>query len=294
MIGVLEHRSIVRAAEVVSKLLWPNGFEDVGNRKHVAERFRHLLAAHGHPAVVQPVPAETIARGLALRAFVLVVRENQIQTTTMDIELRTEEGLGHSGAFEVPARTSAAPRRRPRGLSLLGRLPQREVTRIAFAHAGALALMNVIELVSRQCAVAREAQHIEVDVAFFRVRMPGCDESFDQLDHLGDMAGGARLGRGREHTELVVRPRERPLEGRGPFPPGPAGVARLVQDLVVDVGDVADEGDVVVLGGQPPAQDVECHSAANMADVRLTLHRCPAQVYRRVARDQGGEFPQGP
>ena len=43
------------------------------------------------------------------------------------------------------------------------------------------------------CAVLGEAQHVEVDVAVAGVGMPGVDQSLDQLDDLGDVAGGARF-----------------------------------------------------------------------------------------------------
>ena len=58
----------------------------------------------------------------------------------------------------------------------------------------------------------------------------------------------------------------------------------LDEDLVVDVGDIADESgrDAVVL--QPVAQDVEGDPVADVADVRRPLDGEPAQVDRRRAR----------
>src|SRR5699024_3223629 len=80
-----------------------------------------------------------------------------------------------------------------------------------------------------------------------------------------------------------------------PLPPGPTGLGRLVEDLVVDVGDVAHERHVqVVPVGQPAAQDVEGDAAADVADVRLALHGRPAQIDRGRAGDQWREITQGP
>ena len=63
----------------------------------------------------------------------------------------------------------------------------------------------------------------------------------------------------------------------------------LGQDLVVDVGDVADEVDVVAAGGQPAAQHVEVDRRAHVADVRLGLHGETADVDPRPALDEGDE-----
>src|SRR4051812_16012251 len=52
----------------------------------------------------------------------------------------------------------------------------------------------------------------------------------------------------------------------------------VVQDLVVDIGDVAREDDVVPTGGQPPAQNVESDGSPKVPDVRGCLHGRPAYV----------------
>src|SRR5699024_1280761 len=70
---------------------------------------------------------------------------------------------------------------------------------------------------------------------------------------------------------------------------------RLVQNLVVDVGDVAHERHVqAVPAGQPAAQHIEGDAAADVADMRLALHGRPAQVDRGRAGDQWREVTQGP
>ena len=56
-------------------------------------------------------------------------------------------------------------------------------------------------------------------------------------------------------------------------------MAGVVQDLVVDIGHVADVGDVVVAGRQPTPDDVESHSTANMPHVRRPLDGGAAYVH---------------
>lgn len=63
-----------------------------------------------------------------------------------------------------------------------------------------------------------------------------------------------------------------------PIPTTAGGIGRLVQDLVVDVGDVPDKQNVISAGAEPAAQHIEGHTAAHMSDMGQTLHGCPAQV----------------
>ncbi len=95
-------------------------------------------------------------------------------------------GVGHDGSPE------------------LGALPQREVALVALAGGDALALVHVVDPVAGQLAVVGQAQHVEVDVAAAGVGVPALDQPLDELDDLGDVPGGARLGRRRQHAQRVV------------------------------------------------------------------------------------------
>ena len=157
-LGELEHRPVMRAAQVIAQLGGPNPLQHSGNREHVAQRLAHLLAAHGDPAVVQPEPGERVARGLGLGDLVLVVREDQIHAAGVDVELGAEVRLAHRDALGVPAGAARAPRRRPRRLAGLRALPQREVALVALAGGDALALVDVVDLVAGQLAVVGQAR----------------------------------------------------------------------------------------------------------------------------------------
>ena len=218
--------------------------------------------------------------------------ENQIHSAAMDIEFAPRSS-GHRRAFQMPAGASAPPRRGPRRLVGFGALPQREVALIALAGSHSLALMDVVDLVSGQLAVFGVAQHVEIDVAAAGIGVAGLDQPLDQLHHLGHVAGGPRLPRWRQDTEGVVGGGERPLVGGRPFPPRPARRGGLVEDLVLDIGDVADECDVTAPRRQPAAQDVEGHAAAHMADVRQTLHGGAAKVDGDVPGPQRNEITHG-
>src|SRR5690606_4310673 len=85
---------------------------------------------------VQPVVDEGFAgRGLRLGDLVLVVGEDEVFATGMDIEGRTELGHAHGGAFDMPPRPSFTPGGGPDGadfvIYLLGGFPEGEVSDVA-------------------------------------------------------------------------------------------------------------------------------------------------------------------
>src|ERR671937_2130337 len=108
--------------------------DDLPDGERVAERLRHLLFAEIDEAVVNPVARERLMGGrLCLRDLTLVVREDEVLATPVDVEGVAEVAHRHRGALDVPPRTPGPPRTRPRRLVGLGRLPQREVARVSLA-----------------------------------------------------------------------------------------------------------------------------------------------------------------
>src|SRR6186713_2241282 len=78
---------------------------------------------------VQPRADERLPCGrLALGDLVLVVGEDQIDPTGMDVERRAEMSHAHRRAFDVPPRPALPDARRPRRLARLRSLPKCEVT----------------------------------------------------------------------------------------------------------------------------------------------------------------------
>src|SRR5690606_24071660 len=76
--------------------------------------------------------------------------------------------------------------------------------------------------------------------------------------------------------------------------PGAALFGRLRDDLVVDVGDVADEGDVEAAVLEPAAHDVEVQPRADVPDVGRRLHGGTTQVDRDATRLERGEVTDLP
>src|SRR5207249_1049957 len=87
-----------------------------------------------------------------LRALVGVVGKDQIDAAAVDVELGAQVAPRHGRALDVPARAARAPRRRPRRLTGLGRLPQREVERrpLLFTDIDARAGLELVERLLRE------------------------------------------------------------------------------------------------------------------------------------------------
>src|SRR5699024_4982167 len=156
---------------------------------------------------------------------------------------------------------------------------------------------HVVQALVAQLAVVGPRADVEVDVAAAvggRVGVTALDEGVDERDHLRDVTGRPRLvGRG-EDPEQLERLGGVALVAVAQGEPVGTGLRCLAQDLVVDVGDVADEGDVVPVAAHEPApQHVEGHGEAQVADVRGALRRQPADVHPHPTRGDGGEVALG-
>ena len=100
----------------------------------VPEGLPHLLPIDGDHVVVHPVAHHgfTSLRGLGLSDLTLMMGEDQVHATTMDVKLFAEILSSHGSALCMPAREAFAPRAGPAhdvlGLCLL---PESEVQRAA-------------------------------------------------------------------------------------------------------------------------------------------------------------------
>ncbi len=195
----------------------------------------------------------------------------------------------------MPAGAAASPRGLPAGLARFGALPEGEVAGVALVAfaVGVGGLHDLVRALVGQLPVGRVGADVEVDVAgtvVGGVCVPRVDEAPHQFDHLRHMAGGARLDGGRQAAQGVVGVGEGALVALAHLPPRDALPRRRRDDLVIDVGDVAAEGDLVAEVGQPSAQDVEVDSGADVTDVRGSLHRGTAQVQGGTPFAEWGEL----
>ncbi len=214
----------MRCGQVVAQLHRPDP-ERLDRRQvdHVADRLGHLRPVEVEQPVVHPEPGERQPGRLRLGELVLVVREHQVQPTTVDVELGPEVAPAHRRAFDVPARPATPPRRGPLGLDRLvglGALPQREVARVALGPVRPVRRrLHVAPASARRAGRTPEGAHVEVDVAGAVGRRVGVavrDQLRDQFVHLRHVPGRPRLVRRRQHPEPVVLRRTGSVRSRRP------------------------------------------------------------------------------
>ena len=155
--------------------------------------------------------AHDLATGcaVALSAFVLVVREPQVDSAGVDVDDVAEQRQAHRAAFGVPAGEPGAPRGVPDQLrALLGRLlPQCPVgvealCWVGFGHAVSGAQLG--ESVAAEFAVPGVGLSREVNRAVRSdVGVIGFHERGDQVNHEFDGFAGPRIVVGRPDVQGV-------------------------------------------------------------------------------------------
>ena len=290
LVTEVQRAAVLTGQNEVTHLLGLVTRQDLANGEEVVQGFRHLLVVDAHEAVVHPVADERMTgRTLGLGDLVLVVRKSQVGAAAMDVEGVTERLGRHRRALDVPTRPPRAPRRLPGGFAGLGRLPQREVQRIALGLAGLDTRpgLQVGERFARQPTVPREAVDVVVDVTVVGdIGMPALDQAFDHVDDVGQVLGRTWLLVRRQHAQrrgvLVHRPDETLGQRLERF----AALVRPVDDLVVYVGDVAYVGHVVTQQAQVARDHVKHHHDARMPEVAQVVDRHAADIHVHAARVQ--------
>ena len=193
--------------------------------------------------------------------------------------------MDHRRALGVPARTTLAPWGVPHGLARLGRLPEGEVQRIVLLLVGldAGADLELVDVTTGHGAVAGVAADREVDVAVAgRIGVTLLDEAGDHLDHGLDLLRGARTDIRVEDAHAV----HLLDEGVGELARDVLGSAALfvgaLDDLVVHVGQVLGEGDLVALVHEVAADNVEGQERAAVADMDLVIDGGAADVHTNL------------
>jgi len=231
-----------------------------------------------HPGVGKgSVPG---AHGLG--GLVLVVREDEVGTTAVDVDRRAEVAVDHRAALGVPARPAGSPRGVPAGLAGLSGLPEREVKGIVLlvVDLHAFASAQLVEVAAREDAVGMVGAHREVHVARGHdVGVALLDENTDHLLHRSDLLRGTRTDVGVEYPEAVHLLDEGSRELIGHVCRRTTLLDCAVDDLVIHVGEVLGEGDLVSLVHEITPNDIEGEERASVADVDLIVYRGATDVH---------------
>ena len=195
----------------------------------------------------------------------------------------------------MPAGPSVAPGAGPARLAGFGSLPEREVEGVALAvvDRDPLAGPHVFEFAVGELAVIGEAIDGVVDISVHGVGVGTGDEGLDEADDLRDGARNAGCDIWRDEAEqrgVGVERIDEPFgERRGVF----STLVGAPDDLVVDVGVVADKVDLPTTVPQVADHCVEGHEGAAMSDVGKVVHRDAADIEFDPPRLDGFKGPLG-
>ena len=245
--------------------------QHVADGKEITQRFRHLLAVNHHHAGVHPVvDVFTVVGAGGLGDFVFMVREHQIRTAAVNIEVVAKLLAVHRRALDMPARTARAPRRRPARLALFRHFPQDEVHRVTLDvnHVDARPRLQLIEILTRQQTVVRVRRHVEHHVAVIcHVSMAFGDQLLGDLNDLRNMVRCARLAVGTQNIQRVkifVHFGNHAIDQRDK---AFAVFISALNDFVVDIGDIAHVLQLIAEKTQIARHDVKGDEGTSMADM---------------------------
>src|SRR5262249_53103428 len=268
------------------------GVQQVAQRGEAACTLGHL--ASGRVGKVLEMDPETGEReagcGLGLGELVLVVREQKIDAPGMDVERLTQILHGHRGALDVPAGPSpperGVPGRSDAFVLRLRPLPESEVSRrllvvLVRGHSGTWPQAGAVEV--GEAAIGRKARNAEVDVAVSLVRIAAGQQPVDQSHHLLYMPGRAWIDLGVLGPQQAHVLEEDLLPSARELADADAGQVCLLDDSIVDVGDVQDVDEPVATYGQMPSQQVVQEVGAIVAQVRVVPDRGTTGVHTHDA-----------
>ena len=238
---------------------------------------------------MEPVACKvTTAGAAALGDFVLVVREDEVHATGVQVEGIAEVFVAHGRAFQVPAGATLAPRRGPEVGAVLraAGFPEHEVGHAVFfvlirigAGLGGLAEVEFLAVEVSQFAVIGVGRNAEIDRAVLAlVSVALVHEVLDDIELLFDVAHGAGLHvRGEAVERLAVI-----VEFSGPlgciFAQRHALGLGIADGLVIHIREVTH-----MLGAQATqfhhaAEDILHHEGAEITDVSCGVHGGAATV----------------
>ncbi len=284
LVGPRQRLAIVRCQQRPAQGLARHAGHQVVHQFHIAKGLGHLLHAHVQEAVVHPVVG--VALGVvgahALGHLVLVVGEDQVVATAVDVDGQAQRLFDHRRAFDVPAGPSRTEGARPHRLARLRRLPEHEVGGVLLVrrdlHPGAVD--HLVQRPARELAVVGIGLGVEQHVALGGVGGVVAHQPADHVDDRVHRLRGARLEGRRQRAQArhvgvvgVEVARRDHLDRHA-----------LVGGLLVDVV-------LAIQPAQQAEQHVERHHRPGVADVREVVDRRPADIHRHSVWVDRNEVP---
>ena len=215
-----------------------------------------------------------------------MMRESEVLAAAVYVDGLAQVLLGHCGALDVPARSSHAPWRLPCDLGFfLASLPESEVQRIFLhlADSDARAALEVVDVLAGQLAVLFKLTCRVVDVAVCLVGVALVDEGLHEFDDLRDVLRDLRVNVGLDDVESLCVVEVLLDVLLGDLRRRDALFFRAVDDLVVNIGEVLHEFDLVASVLEVPSECVEHYERPCVSYMKEVVDRRAADVHSYLA-----------
>jgi hypothetical protein len=233
----------------------------------------------------------------ALGDLVLMMREDEVDATAVDVEIRAEILLRHGGAFDVPAgATLLAPGARPaRRLGVAG-FPKHEVGRVLLVagHIDPRAGDLFVAILVGEPAVVGPGRHVEQHVSVLqRVGMAARDQPRYGPPSPGSSQSRAapRRGQAAQRDAVLAEPGDGGLRQLADLDAALLGPS---VNLIVDIGDVPDVDDLGIQRPQQTDEDVEDDQGPRVADMDAIIDRRTADIDTHAALGNAGRSRPSP
>ena len=200
----------------------------------------------------------------------------------MNIKGFSKQITAHGRALNMPAGTSFAPFGIPLGFTGFCSLPKCKVRRIllGFLNSNALPGLQFVDFLAGQGAVGFKFTNGEIDVTILvLIGIALFFELLDQGKHLRNVLSRSRLNARRQAAEFTEIFLHTLGIGLGQFGRQNLAFSRTFNNLVVNIGYVADEFDVVAALLEPASCHVKSDKCSSVSNVAVIVDGNAANIH---------------
>ncbi len=188
----------------------------------------------------------------------------------------------------MPARATPPPRAFPTGLGITAGLPEHKIRRALFVRCNLNTRTgnHLVHRPARQCAIIREAWHIEQHMAFRHIGMPRCNQPLHHGDHFSNRLRRQRFNvrpgnPKRAHISTVnIRIAFRNYRNLDAF------FGRLLDDFVFNVGNVARVNNIWIKMPKHTREYIKHNRRPRIPYMRMIVNRRPTDIHGHPVRIQ--------
>ncbi len=191
----------------------------------------------------------------------------------------------------MPAGPPLAPGGFPPRLTRLGTFPEGKIHRVTLAliHLNPCTSLHILQITLGKFQVLVKGIYGKVDITICCIGMAVLDQTLDNGNDVIDMFRCLGLQGRAQHPQpvhILIKGGNVAISNSavvGPFLNGP------VDDLVVDIGVIADVGHLIPGKLQVAVDHIKHDTGPGMADVAEVIDRNPADIHPHLAGDTGDE-----